>query len=354
MIRSAAETARGDGGPRPRHRHIVRGFWRVLARMALAIVLLLLLVSGGMVVLLNQWTGNIERLPDVFAGLDETTRPAASDQGQTTFLLLGLDVRAEELTTGTAAATPNSGSRTDAIMLVVLQNDGSGVRVASIPRDSWVDVPGHGMNKINAAHAYGGPSLLVETVEKVTGIRVDHVAAIDFRGFAALTDAVGGVSVEVARDTANWGHEFTEGTNLLDGQRALWYIRQRMDLPGGDLGRVQRQQNFLRSMMTSLARSDVYRSPTRVNALLQAVTQNISLDDGLADRDLMGLARVLLQVDRENLEFFTAPVTGTGLEGEQSVVYLDAERGERFWRALGSGGRLDPDSGAEVLPNVPN
>lgn len=346
-------TVTGEQRSARRGRHRRRGYRRTVTRLLLAAALVLTLLVGGAVALIHHWLAEIERIPGVFADLEESDRPPkVSDSDQTTFLLMGLDVRADDATTGSDASGSNSGSRADAMMVVALQNDGSGVRVVSVPRDSWVEIPRHGMDKLNAAHAYGGPSLLVETVEKITGVRIDHVAAVDFRGFAALTDAVGGISVEVAGDTANWGHEFTEGTNFLDGERALWYIRQRMDLPGGDLDRVQRHQNFLRAMMDTLSSPSTYRSPQRAMDVVQAVTRNISLDAELDDSTLLRLAQVLRRTDRENFEFFTAPVSGTGLEGDRSVVYLDMDRGVRFWRAVAQGSVITPDLGAKTLPAV--
>ncbi|CAM2974331.1 LCP family protein [Prescottella defluvii] len=336
-----------------RDRRRRRSLRKTVTRLLLATALILTLFVGGAVALIHHWLAEIERIPGVFADLQESARPpTVTDGGQTTFLLMGLDVRADDATTGSDAAESNSGSRADAMMVVALQDDGSGVRVVSVPRDSWVEIPRHGMDKLNAAHAYGGPSLLVETVERITGVRIDHVATVDFRGFAALTDAVGGISVEVAGDTANWGHEFTEGKNFLDGERALWYIRQRMDLPGGDLDRVQRHQNFLRAMMDTLSSPGTYRSPQQVKNVVQAVTRNISLDAGLDDSSLLGLAQVLRRTDRESFEFFTAPVSGTGLEGDRSVVYLDVDRGAEFWRAVAHGDPITPGLGAKTLPAV--
>src|SRR6185437_9099672 len=125
--------------------------------------------------------------------------------------------------------------RTDAIMLLHIAGDRRSATVVSIPRDSWVDIPGQGKKKINAAYAIGGPALLVRTIEQLTQIRIDHFAIIDFYGFKSIINAIGGVDVNVARTTTDVFHDtLHKGVNHLNGQQALNYVRERHNLPGGD------------------------------------------------------------------------------------------------------------------------
>src|SRR5919107_1138755 len=122
------------------------------------------------------------------------------------------------------------------------------------------------MDKINAAYALGGPSLLIQTVEQVTGVRIDHYAAIDFDGLVQVTDDLGGVDV-VVPETTSWGpYTFSAGVNHLDGDEARWYVGQRYGLPGGDFDRGKRQQNYLRAMFTKLFSQDVFTSPGALDA----------------------------------------------------------------------------------------
>ena len=124
-------------------------------------------------------------------------------------------------------------------MIARLNPDRTVAAVASIPRDSWVDIPGHGHDKINAAYSFGGPSLLVATVENLTQIRIDHFAVIDFAGFRSMVDAVGGIDVGIDAPTSSDGVAFHQGVNHLDGRAALAYVRQRYGLIGGDFDRAQ-------------------------------------------------------------------------------------------------------------------
>src|SRR3712207_7981132 len=103
---------------------------------------------------------------------------------------------------------------------------------------SWVDIPGHGMDKVNAAYAYGGPALLIRTVEQLTDVRIDHYVAIDFEGLAQVTDDLGGVDVVIAETTSNGPYTFPAGVNHLDGDQARSHLAQRYGQPGGDFDRA--------------------------------------------------------------------------------------------------------------------
>ncbi|KQS68797.1 LCP family protein [Modestobacter sp. Leaf380] len=357
MSHEPVDEAQSDevGGPTRR-----RGSPRALRRVLLAVGVLglcLALVAGGTLFFLTQRYGqNVDRVEDVFAALDPAARPAsaapaaAASDSPVTFLLVGSDTRA----TGGGTAFPDA--RSDAIMLARLSADRRQVQVVSIPRDSWVDVPGHGMRKINAAYALGGPTLLVQTVEQLTGVRVDHYAAISFEGLISLTDALGGVDVEVA-ETTSWGpYTFTQGMNHLDGDQARWYVGQRYDLPGGDFDRVRRQQAYLRAVFTQLFSSGALRDPGRLDSVLLAVTGSIAVDDSLGNGDLLSLALSARDITPDGVDFFTAPVLGTGREGPASVVYLDSVRGERMWGYLRTdslGGNAE-EFDTETLQQVPN
>src|SRR3954469_23927263 len=144
-------------------------------------------------------------------------------------------------------------------MIARCSADRQHAQLISIPRDSWVDIPGHGMNKINASYAFGGPSLLIQTVEQLTEVRIDHYVAIDFDGIAEVTDALGGVDVEVAESTQNGPYTFTAGVNHISGEQARWYLGQRYGLAGGDFDRVKRQQQYLRAVFDKLFSSDTFK-----------------------------------------------------------------------------------------------
>jgi LCP family protein required for cell wall assembly len=309
-------------------------------------VALLLIAAGGTFWWLNSFTGKIDRIPGVFSSIPEEERPAKPAEGEPghgalTFLLAGTDRRSDVPTTGESAQADEfvpGAQRTDSIMLMHLTDDRSKAYVISIPRDSWVEIPGHGHNKINAAYSFGGPSLYVRTIERLTGIRVDHLALIDWSGFKELTDAVGGVDVTIPDTVYDSARDktWTAGTHHLDGDEALEYVRQRHGLPGGDFDRVKRQQNYLRAVMSEALSQGTITNPIRLRRLLDAVTKTVSVDDTLSNSDLRGLAFSLRNLHTNDVTFLTVPTRGTGFEGRASVVYVDEERADALWKAVKS------------------
>jgi LCP family protein required for cell wall assembly len=218
-----------------------------------------------------------------------------------------------------------------------------------------VDIPGHGRNKINASYAFGGPTLLIQTVEQLTQVRIDHYVAIDFDGLVQVTDDLGGVDVVVAETTTNGPFTFPAGVNHLDGEQARWYLGQRYGLPGGDFDRVKRQQQYLQAMFGKLFSSNTFTDPGRLDAALLAVTSAVAMDDTLGNAGLLSLAYSLRNVAPDDIEFFTAPVLGTGMEGPASVVYLDTVTCERMWAYLRTDSLAQnaAEFSQQSLPDVP-
>jgi LCP family protein required for cell wall assembly len=319
--------AEGPEGP-PRGRPRLR---RALKGLGIAALVLVVLAGGASWYLVERYAGNVQRVGDVFAEIPEAARPAPSTAATgepVTFLLVGSDSRAE---------TPDGeapGARSDAIMLARITGDREHAQLISIPRDSWVDVPGYGMNKINASYAYGGPALLIQTVEQLTGVRVDHYVAIDFDGLIQMTDDLGGVQVTVAETTSNGPFTFPAGPNQLDGEQARWYLGQRYGLPGGDFDRVKRQQQFLKSMFGQLVSADTFSDPAKLDDALRAVTDAVKVSDSLGNSDMLSLALSVRGVGTEDVQYYTSPVLGAGREGHASVVYLDDATASRMWEYL--------------------
>lgn len=325
------------GGP-PQHERQAsrRRTRRILIGVAVALLVIVLGVAVTIYAITESLGNNVARVPGVFQGLP-ADRPAGT--GATTFLLVGTDTRSSDPTTGSdAPAGVNAGSqRSDVIMLAQVGANKTQASVVSIPRDSWVDIPGHGKNKINAAYAFGGPSLLVETVERLSGVRVDHFAVIDFAGFQSMVDSVGGIDVRVAQTTSNNGVVFHQGLNHLDGAAALSYVRQRYDLPRGDLDRAQRQQNALKALLGKAVENGSLSSLGSLYELADATTRTVSVDDTLTNNGLRGLVYDLRDLRPAGVTFLTAPVRGLGMEGAQSVVYLDDAASAALWAALRDG-----------------
>ncbi len=227
-----------------------------------------------------------------------------ADTSGTVWLLVGSDSREDlsaeeqkELHTGN-----EEGQRTDTIMLVHMKA-GEEPTLVSIPRDSWVTIPAHTSSsgkqvaaqqaKINAAFAYGGAPLLSETIEYNTGLHVDNYMEIGMSGIVALTDAVGGIEVcfeEPIKDE-NSGLDVEAGCQILDGQEALAWVRMRYADPKGDIGRIERQQEYVRLMMHEILSWETLLHPGRqldiVNAVIEAIT--VDLDTGSVDLGRFGL-----------------------------------------------------------------
>jgi LCP family protein required for cell wall assembly len=342
-----------EHGERPARSRVLR---RILISLGILGLVLAVVIGGGMWLLTDRWGGNIDRVSDVFAGLDDEARPAPATPVETaseepvTFLLVGSDTRGETLD----GEDPDG--RSDAIMLARFSADRQHAQLISIPRDSWVDIPGHGRSKINASYSWGGPSLLIQTLEQLTDVRIDHYVAIDFDGIIQVTDDLGGVDVQVAETTTNGPYTFPAGMNHLDGDQARWYLGQRHGLPGGDFDRVKRQQQYLRAMFGKLFSSNTFTNPPKLDSAMLAVTSAVSVDDTLGNGDLLSLAYSMRNVSPENVDYFTAPVLGTGMEGPASVVYLDMVAGKRMWSYLRSDSLAAnaAEFKNQALPDVPN
>jgi LCP family protein required for cell wall assembly len=219
-------------GPQPGKHAKPRRRWRRIALISLLVVALL--GGGGMIaggLYLRSVESDIERV-DAFADVPEAGRPQAVAKGAMNILILGSDTRDPEST---------SGSRTDTIILAHLPKDRSSAQLVSIPRDTWVSVPrskdgsqGGRDAKINAAYAWGGVPLMVQTVEKFTSVRIDHVMMVDFAGFKEIIDALGGIDID-AEKTFTSIHPpfrtFRQGVQRMDGETALDYSRQRKQFP---------------------------------------------------------------------------------------------------------------------------
>jgi LCP family protein required for cell wall assembly len=311
---------------------------RVVRRRRLVTACLVLLALVGIAttatyLISDNISDNVRRVPGVFEGLDPDARPAAGTS--LTFLLVGTDSRSNEPTTGSDAspdADPGS-VRSDVLMIARLNADRTAASVASIPRDSWVDIPGHGPDRINAAYAIGGPSLLVRTVEDLTGIRFDHFAVIDFAGFAYMVDAVGGIDIDVDVPTTSDGVALRRGVNHLDGREALAYVREH-GVADRDLDRDRRQQKALRALVTRVADRQMLSSPAGTFELLDAVSRAVSVDDTLSNGGLRTIASTVNDLEPVDITFVRAPVAGVGPRGPHAPVYLDFSQAGELWAAL--------------------
>jgi LCP family protein required for cell wall assembly len=304
---------------------------RTLLGASLALAVLVTgagLVAGGFALhLASSWDDSTTTLTEAFP--DEADRPAPTTDGSLNVLLLGSDSRGDETTLDDASP---SGQRTDTVMLLHVDADRQRASVVSIPRDLWVPVPGHGQAKLNAAFAHGGSPLTVQTVEGLLGVRVDHVAIVDFEGFADMTTALGGVDVvsdrafrSTSSDPAR-AHEFVQGVNHLEGAAALAFVRERKAFADADLHRVVNQQAFLQGVLQTLVSKATLTDPTRVAGFVTAVAPHVTVDAGLDSASLVSLGASMRGLRPDDVDFFTVPHAGTGTSDDgQSIVLNDDE-----------------------------
>jgi LCP family protein required for cell wall assembly len=297
--------------PKP-HRAAVPGFVRRHKALTVLVALALVLVVavGSWLIVLNHRIGDIPRYDSNFSER-ENRPPRVQPTGALNVLLVGVDGRGEDVRE--RIQDGDTGILSDTMMVWHLSEDHETSQVVSFPRDSWVDIPGHGQAKLNAAFSWGGPDLLVETLEENLGVFIDHVAIVDFEGFRGITETLGGVEIEMADGS----------TQELEGNDALDYVRERKSLPGGDFDRIDRQQNFLRQVLHDVTRTGTRSNPVTMTNLIGDLSELLLLDDEFTDGDLRSLGLDLIRKGAGEIDWMTAFNNGTGYEGAQSVVYLD-------------------------------
>ena len=220
------------------------------------------------------------------------------------FLLLGSDARGKER------------ARTDTIILLHLDVEKKKAVLLSMPRDMRVKIPERGYNKVNAAHVYGGPELMVRTVEDFTGFSIHHYVETDFKGFKKMVDALGGVDIYIDKPMKDRmaGAYFSRGYYTLNGTQALAYVRSR-HTPAGDFDRVKRQQGFLRALYKK-AKAPV--SLTKLPQLVNFFAENTTTD--LSTTELLSLASLIRSIQEEDIETFTLPGTPKMIKGISYVI----------------------------------
>jgi LCP family protein required for cell wall assembly len=317
------------------------GFFSRHKVIVILAALALLLVGAVMAfgAYLNSRLGDIPRFDSTLNAQQRAPQPTGEAAEAQNILLLGTDAgTGETIEDELADGQWSVGAfRSDTIMLVHLPADQSQAYLVSIPRDTFVRIPGEGGQKINAAFSFGGPDLAVRTIEDLTGIYIDHVAMIDWAGFKDLTRAIGGVQVTVAetftdpRNNRTW----EEGTYNLEGQKALQYVRTRYGLEQGDFDRIKRQQNFLRAVMQKTVSRGTLANPIKLTNLMGAVTEATTVDSGWSPGDMRRLALNLRDLGPSDVQYITAPVAGTkDVDGVGNVVTLKKKESRALWRSL--------------------
>ncbi|QDP95738.1 LytR family transcriptional regulator [Microlunatus elymi] len=270
----------GAGKP-PRRKRPVRRGCAIVGAVVLALIVWLIAVP------VYAWS-QVHRVAYEPSGSRPDSQPG------TTYLLVGSDSRAgmtkkqqKEYGTG-----HTSGGRTDTMMILYLPPGGDPALI-SIPRDSYVPIPGHGSNKINAAYAFGGPKLLTKTVEQNTGLRIDQYVEVGFDGFVNVIDAIGGIHVCLKKPIKDKDSHLNlkKGCQTLVGKDALGYVRMRKADPQGDLGRVKRQREVVSAMAKKAASPVSFLNPVRYWQLTNAGSDSLAVGENAS---MISMARMMI------------------------------------------------------------
>ncbi|AKU16191.1 transcriptional regulator [Luteipulveratus mongoliensis] len=248
----------------------------------------------------------------------------------TNIVLVGSDSREglsaaqkHDLGTGSAA-----GRRTDSIMLLHMPDSGSPTLV-SLPRDSYVKIPGHRKNKINASFSVGGPQLLVQTVEGATNLHVDGYMEIGFGGFASVVDSVGGVRMCLPKAMKDEKAHINlpAGCQNLDGKNALGYVRARYSDPLGDLGRAKRQREFLGALMKKMASPSNIINPFKLKKMGASGAQGVAVDKDMSPWEAFKVMRALKSLSGGKGQSIQVPVADTNYSTPAGSAVLWDDKG---------------------------
>ena len=284
----------------------------------LVLVVGLVALFGGIAIAAVTWTtlridSTVERIPNAFPAGD---RPAAVGAG-ITFLVVGVDTE----------SVGDRNSLAGSIMLLRITGSRTDAQVVSLPVFAQAAPGGPALDEV---FGQGGSPELIRTVEGITGIRVDHYAELDFTGFRTVTDALGGVDIDVPEAYGNRGYEFPAGRQHLDGDAALAYVRDagRETEPGSAL----RQQVMVAALFDRVTHLGLLDGVGLLSDSLNSIARSLKVDDTLSNTELVRLASSLGEVSQP--EFVTAPLTATSVRNGRTVAAFDTARADPMWSYL--------------------
>lgn len=311
-------------------------------KIILIIFLIIAIVSSVIGYIYSSFLGQIKKVEipkdDTELGIikeepkiEEPKKEENKNNKITNILFLGLDRR-----------NPNEASRTDCIMIVSIDESKKEVKASSLMRDMYVPIPGKGSNRINAAYAFGGPSLSIKTINSNFGLDINKFVAVDFLGLEKLIDMVGGVEVDVSKAEAKVLNSYVKelnnlnseaeavsginpGINLLNGRQAVSYSRIRY-VGNADYERTERQREVLNQIFKKLKSQGITKIPSTISKMLPYVETN------LTNMEILDLALDAMKFDADNIEQFRVPVDGTfksqNIRG-MAVLVPDLEENKR-------------------------
>lgn len=296
--------------------------------VAIALVVLLVVVAGYYLIRVNSALDSVKRENFAPTGADRPALPVATGPQQPkTFVLIGSDSR------GSADA------RSDSLMVVYLPSNRQHVYVVSVPRDTYVDIPGYGKAKINAAFSHGQVPLTMQTLENLFHVRMQHAVVVDFNGFIKLTDVLGGITVDNPEESWEraWQtpYHYPKGRITIRGQEALAYVRQRHELKDGDLGRALRQRLVIKGIITKALSMGVLANPATFGTLLDEVSKIVTVDNELTS-DLIRTTVLSMRISSgEDVRGLQIPLSGFQMHPKAGAIdVLDEARMAKLAEAM--------------------
>jgi len=270
---------------------------------------------------LGRITAAIPRV-DAFAGLENRPKKESS---AVNYLIVGSDTREglsrEEIKRLKVGGTDvAAGKRSDTMLLIHISKKRDKAAIISIPRDSYALIPEHNnsqgklipaaYSKINSAYNWGGAPLLIETLESMSDLRIDHYVELNFVGFVRMVDALGGVEICTKKDIDDPKSHLTlpAGTHVLDGVDSLKFVRTRVFDGLGDLGRMKRQQEFAGAMLRKATSAGVLLNPVKMVDFINSALDSVVTDEGLSQGDLLTLGKQLRNLSASNVRTLTIPL----------------------------------------------
>jgi polyisoprenyl-teichoic acid--peptidoglycan teichoic acid transferase len=323
QITAIRESGPEDDATSPKRR-------RLLPKILIGVAVLLVVAMGAGLLYAatidRSLTKNLNRGVDLPTDESSLRPPKEADEsGTLNYVLLGSDSR----------DPGNEGNgRSDTILVVHLNAKRDKAYIISFPRDMWVNVPGFGRNKINAAFAFGGAPLAVRTLEDLTGVRMDHVVLIDFEGFIRLTEDLDGVTVTNKTAFSSQGFDYPKGKITIAGDEALGFVRERKLLPGGDLDRAENQRNVIKAIVQKGLSAQVISDPSTFISFVGNVARHVTVDNELSDAELRRTA-LSLRLTGKDIQLLQAPISGFDTTGDgQSIDVVDTAKMAELAQAM--------------------
>jgi LCP family protein required for cell wall assembly len=313
-----AAEARGPESPRPsRRKRRRKRVIRIAIAAASSLVAVVGLVAGGGFLYLNHEIGSVQRIH--VAALDAKDQPLAPPESMTILLTA-------------SGMFPGADVPTGLIELIHFNADHQGGAVISFPANLLVHVPGHGEQRLGETLALGGASLMIETLEHLTDVRINHYSQVTYSGLQQIVGAIGGVDVDVPFPTTSFGVHFPAGINHITSATALPYVRQ----PSvSQVTRTDLQENLFRAILHKICSRGLF-NPGNFG-VLEAVVRAVTVDSNLSNSQLVRLAHSLARHMQGSGESFVVPTAGNPDAGFTTPVYLETHIAKRLWRAIRDG-----------------